>query len=112
MSTFVGYSDKEARISLRACSNNIDEAITFILDRRQTMEEARQKAKKERRVQKELAKTTNTAFANVRSVLRLSEHGFDKNLAALALQKTDNDLEKAVSTFIAFRIIENICICI
>lgn len=96
-SSFAGYTDLEARIALRACSNNIDQALTFILDRRHNLRVARRRARAERRIKMSLTKTNNTAFANARSILSLSEKGFDKNLCALALQKTDNDLKQAVS---------------
>lgn len=91
-----GYTKTEARTGLRACANNIDEAISFVLDRRQKLDEARKLGRAERRAKNSLVKTQNSKWVNPRTLHILSEMGFDKDLCALALQKTDNDITRSV----------------
>lgn len=91
-----GYSNTEARIGLRSCANNVDQAINFIHDRRERLQKARKQGKAERKVKNSLTKTTNAKWVNPRTLHTLSEMGFDQNLCALALQKTDNDINQAV----------------
>lgn len=93
-----GYSNIEARIGLRSCANNIDQAINYILDRRERVKAARKKGKAERRVNNSLSKTDNTKWVNPRTLNILTEMGFEKNVCALALQKTDNNIGQAVIT--------------
>lgn len=92
----MGYTRTEARVGLRACANNISEAITFVHNRRQKLEDARKLARAERRDKKSLVKTKNSKWVNPRTLHILSEMGFDKDICALALQKTDNDINQAV----------------
>lgn len=101
---FLGYTDVEARIGLRSCANNIDQAIGFIHDRRNRLKNARKQGRAERKAKNSLAKTTNSNWINPRTLNTLVDMGFDNNLCALALQKTDNDINKAVniSTFNIF----------
>lgn len=91
-----GYTITEARTGLRACTNNIDEAISFVLDRRQKLDKARKLGRAQRRAKKSLVKTQNSKWVNPRTLHVLSEMGFDKDLCALALQKTDNDINQSV----------------
>lgn len=60
------------------------------------MEKARKLARAERKDKKSLVKTQNSKWINPRTLHVLSEMGFDKDLCALALQKTDNDINQAV----------------
>lgn len=92
----VGYTQTEARIGLRACANNISEAIAFVHARREKLDKARKLARAERKDKKSLVKTDNSKWVNPRTLHILSEMGFDKDLCALALQKTDNDINQSV----------------
>lgn len=95
--TFAGFTKIEARVGLRACANNVSEAISFVHDRRQQLEKARKLGRAQRRAKKSLVRTENSKWVNPRSLHVLAEMGFDKDLCALALQKTDNDLNQSVS---------------
>lgn len=75
----------------------MNEAVLSLTERKTKKIEAHERNKSERSMERDLAKTSNKGYANIRSVLKLSEMGFDKDLCALALKKTDNDLDKAVS---------------
>lgn len=93
----MGYTDVEARVGLRSCANNVDQAIGFIHDRRDRLQNARKQGRAERKAKNSLAKTTNSEWVNPRTLHTLVEMGFDNNLCALALQKTDNDINQAVN---------------
>lgn len=95
--SFTGYTDVEARIGLRSSANNVDQAIGFIHDRRDRLKNARQQGRAERKAKNSLTKTTNSNWVNPRTLRTLVEMGFDNNLCALALQKTDNDTNQAVN---------------
>lgn len=95
----LGYTAAEARIGLRASSNNIDQAITYIIERRESRKKARKIGKAERNIKSSLAKTTNTKWVNPRNLHILHEMGFEKDISAVALQKCDNDLNQAVSYY-------------
>lgn len=92
-----GYTNIEARTGLRSCSNSIDQTISFIADRREQLKMARQKARAERRTKHAISKTKDDKWVNPRTLHTLCEMGFDKDISAIALQKTDNNLDEAVS---------------
>lgn len=100
MFNFLGFTITEARTGLRACANNISEAISFVHERRQQLETARQLSRAQRKAKHSLVKTNNTIWVNPRTLHTLSEMGFDKDLCALALKKTDNDINQAVMSTI------------
>lgn len=81
---------------MRACGNNIDQAITYILDRQQQRKKARKIGKAQRKVTSSLQQTKTEKWINPRNLHILSEMGFDKDICALALKKTDNDINRAV----------------
>ncbi|CRL04040.1 CLUMA_CG017156, isoform A [Clunio marinus] len=91
----MGYSRIEAINGLRSSFNSIDGAVSFILDRRQKISNARNQGKKEKNISTFL--NTLGISVNPRSVLTLSEMGFSKELCAIALQKSNGDLSDAIS---------------
>lgn len=91
-----GFTKTEARIGLRACANNISEAISFVHDRRKQLDKARKLGRAQRKAKNSLMKTENSNWVNPRTLHILTEMGFDKDLCALALQKTDNDISQSV----------------
>lgn len=66
-------------------------------DRREQLKEARKLGRDQRRAKNSLVKTQNSKWVNPRTLHVLSEMGFDKDLCALALQKTDNDINQSVN---------------
>lgn len=102
MLNFLGYTATEARIGLRACSNNIDQALTYIQERQQQRKKARKIGAAQRKVNSSVVTTKNKKWVNPRNLHILSEMGFDKNMCAIALQKTDNDINQAVGDNIQF----------
>uniref|UniRef100_A0A336ME18 CSON014235 protein n=1 Tax=Culicoides sonorensis TaxID=179676 RepID=A0A336ME18_CULSO len=90
----MGYSLTEARIGLRARGNNIESAINFIMEQRERRKEARKKAKEE---QKLLSRGFRGGTINPNTLKQLIEMGFDKDLASVALEQTENDVARAVN---------------
>lgn len=91
----MGYSKSEAVTGLRSSLNSVDGAVNFIIARRQKFKDARYEGKAERSVQKILDDCGISA--NPRSVLTLHEMGFSKELCALALQKTNENIPQALN---------------
>lgn len=95
-----GYTATEARIGLRAFSNNIDQALTYIQDRQQQRKNARKIGAAQRKVNSSVVKTKSDKWINPRNLHILTEMGFDKNVCMIALQKTDNEINRAVSDIV------------
>lgn len=93
---FSGYTATEARIGLRACLNNIDQALTYIQERQQQRRKARKLGAAQRKVNSSVVATKSDKWVNPRNLHILSEMGFDKNVCVIALQKSDNDINQAV----------------
>ncbi|XP_067636364.1 NEDD8 ultimate buster 1 [Eurosta solidaginis] len=93
----MGYEPFEARLGLRACNGNLEQAINYIHERRDKKREARSRSRKERKVNNKLTRTENDKdWVNPRSVCTLMEMGFPHNLVVVALRKTDNDVPRAL----------------
>ncbi|CAG9803330.1 unnamed protein product [Chironomus riparius] len=92
----MGYSRSEAIVGLRnTCNLSIDAAINSILDKRQKIEKARSTGKKERYLGKCLQ---SLGFdVNPKDVTKLTDMGFSRESAAMALQKSNNDITEAIN---------------
>lgn len=93
----MGYDLTEARIALRASSNDIEAAVFWITQRREKRQEARKKSRKE---QKLLGKQFSSGTVNPHTLKSLIEMGFDKDLAATALEMCESNIETAVSKYL------------
>lgn len=95
----MGYEPFEARLALRSCSGNVEQAINFIHERKEKLKESRKNSKKERQVHKNLASKNNDKdWVNPRSVCTLVEMGYERDVVVEALKRCKNDVPKAVST--------------
>ncbi|KAH8273385.1 hypothetical protein KR018_006519 [Drosophila ironensis] len=96
----MGFDVGESRLALRSCNGtgNVERAVQFIQERRQQLKDARKESKVERRMQRRLnrSNTSDCDWVNPRSICTLTEMGFNRKLATLALQKTKNDVPQAV----------------
>nr|XP_016937292.1 NEDD8 ultimate buster 1 [Drosophila suzukii] len=96
----MGFEPAEARLALRSCSggSNIELAVQFIQERRQQLKDARKQSKAERALQRRLMRSSanDSDWVNPRSVCTLTDMGFEGGLATVALQRSKNDLPKAV----------------
>ncbi|XP_011187901.2 NEDD8 ultimate buster 1 [Zeugodacus cucurbitae] len=93
----MGYEPFEARLGLRACAGNLEQAINFIHDHREKKRDARARSRKERKVNSKLSrKSSDKDWVNPRSVCTLMEMGFSHDLVVAALRKSKNDLQQAL----------------
>uniref|UniRef100_A0A182YNX5 UBA domain-containing protein n=1 Tax=Anopheles stephensi TaxID=30069 RepID=A0A182YNX5_ANOST len=93
-----GYSMKESRIALRACSNDVEASIEFIHNRRQTRETNEKRSVRERKLYKVIDHDA-TAGERIKLELvdQLMEMGYPEELAGLALKKSANDINGALN---------------
>ncbi|KNC33992.1 hypothetical protein FF38_10190 [Lucilia cuprina] len=94
----MGYEPFEARLALRSCSGNVEQAINFIYERKDKLKESRKNSKKERQIHKNLStKIDNDKdWVNPRSVCTLMEMGFERDVVVEALKRCNNDVPKAL----------------
>ena len=92
----MGYKRSEAITGLRSSYNNVEGAVTFILERRNKLKDARRVGRKERELENFLAHSGIEGFINPRSLHSLVEMGFPKALVALALKKTENNIAQSI----------------
>ncbi|XP_035269239.1 NEDD8 ultimate buster 1-like [Anguilla anguilla] len=78
----LGYTEQEARLGLRACHGNMDDAVLHINQRRMEKEEMKQREREKRRRRLEAIDT-------------LVQLGYSKKDAAKALNQTDGDMDRA-----------------
>lgn len=90
----MGYDCSEARIGLRASGNNVERAINQIMERREKREEARKKAREDRKL---LGRGFRSGTVNPNMLKQLIEMKFDKDLASVALERSGNDINEALN---------------
>ncbi|XP_056219887.1 NEDD8 ultimate buster 1 isoform X3 [Seriola aureovittata] len=78
----LGFSEREARLGLRACQGDLEAAANHISSRRQEQEELKQRERQKRRRRME-------------DISSLTEMGFSRRDAARALHRADGDVDKA-----------------
>lgn len=100
----MGFDVSDARLALRSSSGNVERAVQFIQQRKQQLSDARNQSKAERAMHRRYAKQAikDSDWVNPRSVCTLTEMGFDRRLAAEALKRTENDVQRAVSSALPF----------
>ncbi|CAH1248996.1 NUB1 [Branchiostoma lanceolatum] len=95
----MGFSGAEARLGLRACSNNVQAAVTHIMQKQEERREIKKKEQEERRqkkLAKKLGKTANGDWVKVDLYNALVNMGFPKGGAVAALQQTNNNIQQAI----------------
>lgn len=92
----MGYNANESIMALRNTFNTtVEAAVNFIVERRSKLKSARKIGRKERHIAKDLS---SIGFdVNPRSIVTLMEMGFNRELAALALQKTEGNLNESIN---------------
>ncbi|XP_037311253.1 NEDD8 ultimate buster 1 isoform X1 [Pungitius pungitius] len=78
----LGFTEREARLGLRACEGDLQEAAIHIGNQRQEREELKQRERKRR-------------SRRMEAISSLSELGFSRRDAARALQHADGDVDRA-----------------
>ncbi|XP_049292034.1 NEDD8 ultimate buster 1-like [Anopheles funestus] len=95
-----GYSMKECRIALRACTNDVEASIEFIHNRRQTRETNAIRSERERKLYKTIdhdASSGDSQRIKLELVDQLMEMGYPEELAGLSLKKSLNDINGALN---------------
>ncbi|XP_068156814.1 NEDD8 ultimate buster 1 [Drosophila tropicalis] len=92
----MGYDVADARLALRSCSGDADQAINFINNRREKLNTARKTAQTERLQQNRLAANADQDWVNPRSVCQLTEMGYERCLVVEALKRSKNDIPGSV----------------
>ncbi|GFN99706.1 nedd8 ultimate buster 1-like [Plakobranchus ocellatus] len=95
----MGFSEREARLALRAKSGNVQNAVDFIMEKRKEKEEMNKKSKQawQQRVRsKKLGKTAGGEMVNVESFDNLVSMGFPPGAAAESLRLADNSFNLAI----------------
>lgn len=78
----LGFTEREARLGLRACEGDVQEAALHISNRRQERAEMKQRERQKRQ-------------SRLEAVSALVELGFDRRDAARALQQSNGDVDQA-----------------
>lgn len=95
----MGFTQREARLGLRASAGNVDQAVQHIMQRKEEKKEISKKVKEERRkknVQRSLGTTANNSKVNVDNYEMLINMGFGAGAAAEALRQANNDVSQAL----------------
>ncbi|XP_074663116.1 NEDD8 ultimate buster 1-like [Tubulanus polymorphus] len=95
----MGFSEKNARLGLRACQGNIDAAIQHIIKRREEKKLLREKErveKEEKKLSHMLGKTANGQWVNSSHYKQIISMGFPKGSAREALRQGNNNLATAI----------------
>uniref|UniRef100_A0A1A9ZNF3 UBA domain-containing protein n=1 Tax=Glossina pallidipes TaxID=7398 RepID=A0A1A9ZNF3_GLOPL len=93
----MGYEPYEARLGLRACGGDIEQAITYIHAQNQKLNETRSGSLKKRRLNQDLSLgNQNKNWVSPSSVCTLIEMGYPSNLVEQALLDSKNDLNIAL----------------
>jgi len=95
----MGFTEKEARLGLRAKNGNIQAAVDHIMQRRKEKEEIDHKVNKDwkRRIKsKKLGKTASGLQVNIDHYENLVALEFPKGAAAEALRQTNNNFDAAL----------------
>ncbi|XP_059182922.1 NEDD8 ultimate buster 1 [Centropristis striata] len=90
----LGFSEREARLGLRACQGDLQEAAIHISNQRQEREELRQRERQRRSSRMELLSS-------------LTELGFSRRDAARALQQADGDVDRAYGILLDWSQVSN-----
>ena len=92
----LGYTDREARIALRANDNNVAGAVRFA----QKLREDRVRTEEANAKRVRYGKTRNGNWVNVGKVKTLLNFGYLEDLIVVALRETDNDLNDAIDMMV------------
>ncbi|XP_067126303.1 NEDD8 ultimate buster 1-like [Centruroides vittatus] len=95
----LGYSPSEARVALRGCKGNLEQAVQYILKRKEELAEIHQKEKEERKYkkrQKELGKTVNGEWLNVCIYDQFCSMGYPPKKVKEALKQANNNASLTV----------------
>ena len=94
-----GYSVSLARLGLRACRGNLNEACVYLQHKEEEKRERKRKDKEEEgRIakRKKLGRTSNGEWLNLGYLETIVDMGFPRSRAVQSLKTTNNDISRAV----------------
>lgn len=91
----MGYTASESRLGLRACGGDIDQAITHIIEKRESRRLARDRNREENLLK--VGKSKNNTWVNPRSLKTLMDMGYGQDICEAALRKSNNDLAQSLT---------------
>ncbi len=91
----MGFGSVEARLALRAASNDVSMAMDTIFKKKQRQKEAAQ-VEMARKLEKEFGRTKSGQSIDLKLLEELNNNGFGRSEAAKALIETGNELESAL----------------
>ncbi|XP_034115830.1 NEDD8 ultimate buster 1 [Drosophila albomicans] len=95
----MGFDVADARLALRSSNGNVEQAVQSIQERRQRLQATRLNSNSESEMHRRLTQlqlgNDERDWVHPRSVCRLMELGFERQLVVEALRRTDNNLERS-----------------
>ncbi|KAM8704503.1 hypothetical protein ACLKA7_009019 [Drosophila subpalustris] len=97
----MGFDAADARLALRSTNGNVEQAVQSIEERRQRLQAARLNAddsemEMNRRLAQLQAGNDERDWVHPRSVCRLMELGYERQLVVEALRRTENNLDRSL----------------
>ena len=92
----LGYSEKDARLALRAESGNVASAVKYAQNKREERQRIAEEEAERKRKRREYGKTVNGNWVNLGYVSTLEKMGFPEMYCVAALRQTENDINAAV----------------
>uniref|UniRef100_A0A671YF82 Negative regulator of ubiquitin-like proteins 1 n=1 Tax=Sparus aurata TaxID=8175 RepID=A0A671YF82_SPAAU len=93
----LGFTEREARLGLRACQGDVQEAAIHISNQRQEREELKQRERRKRSRRMEVIST-------------LTELGYSRRDAARALHLADGDVDRACAVSTCLSVCLSVCV--
>ncbi|KGN60729.1 NEDD8 ultimate buster 1 [Cucumis sativus] len=100
----MGFKEKEAKRALRMCYQDVCKAVDFLFEERTRRERKREedvRRQEEIMEQKLYGMTPSKKAVNLQILEKLASIGYEKELAAEALRRNENDIQKALDDLIS-----------
>ena len=95
-----GFSEREARLALRATNHHPTQAVRHIIDLREKKTEIEKAEKDRNRRRKSFGKTNDGSWVNLGYLDTLIKMGYPETLGARALRHTNNEMNSAINAMI------------
>jgi len=90
----MGFSLRECRVGLRACNKSTQDAIQWLLMRRENAEKKKRERQAKNRIRK-YGKTQSGDKINIELLIVFISQGFDEEMVAEALKQSNNDQDRS-----------------
>ena len=91
-----GFTEREARLALRAKKHAVPDAVRYIIDSRKRKEELEKEESERRKKRAKLGKTVDGSWVNLGYMSTLVKMGYPEELAGKALRHTNNEMNQAI----------------